>query len=175
MSTDEIIEALKKLKKGDMSAFDSFYNNTKRTTFYGAFAILKDYALSEDVLQDVYIKFLSTLDKVDENRGVVALLATLARNEALNIYNREKRNVELLDEHSPSYQDTDKYNEGELFTAMRKYLTDEEYELVVLHVIDDLKHKEISEIMNLPLGTVTWKYNNAIQKLKKGLGGKYEW
>lgn len=172
MSLDEVLQALKELKKGNMDAFHTFYNNTKRTTFYGAFSILKDYALSEDVLQNVYITFLNNLDKIDEEKGIVSYLAKLARNEALNIYNREKKSVELLDEHSPSYEETYGYKEKDIFLAMRKHLDDQEYEIVILHVVDELKHREISEILSLPIGTVTWKYNNAIQKLKKALGGE---
>lgn len=170
MSSDEILLALQELKKGNMDAFESFYENTKRTTFYGAFAILKDHARSEDVMQEVYLKFLSILSTVDENRSVVAFLATMARNMALNIYEKEKRHVELSEENSPADDTPMMSGQSEIFDRMKEILSDEEYEIVILHVIDELKHREIAEIMKLPLGSVTWKYNNAIQKLQKGLG-----
>jgi DNA-directed RNA polymerase specialized sigma24 family protein len=35
--------------------------------------------------------------------------------------------------------------------------------------ISGLKHKEIAKIMEMPLGTVLWKYQMALKKLKKGL------
>lgn len=169
MSTDEILLALRELKKGNMDAFESFYENTKRTTYFGAYAILKDKMLAEDVLQEVYLKFLSMVHEVDESRSIVAFLATMARNMALNVYNKEKRNVELQEGHDDGYEEFKFGERKDFFDRMRLLLNDEEYEIVILHVIDEMKHREIAELLNIPLGSVTWKYNNAIQKLQKGM------
>lgn len=171
MSTDEILSALKELKSGNMDAFERFYEQTKRTTFFGAYAILKDQARSEDVLQEVYLKFLDMVKEVDESRSVVALLATMARNRALNLYEKEKRHLELKEEFNSLPSEEGRFA-GDLFERMKDLLDDEEYEIVILHAVDDMKHREIAELMHLPLGTVTWKYNNAVQKLKKGLGDR---
>ena len=46
-------------------------------------------------------------------------------------------------------------------------LTEEEREIVVLHVFWGYKHREIAERLSLPLGTVTWKYSTALKKLEK--------
>lgn len=169
MSTDEILLALHELKKGNMDAFESFYENTKRTTFFGAYAVLKDKMMCEDVLQEVYLKFLSMIKEIDESRSVVAFLATMARNMALNIYNKEKRNVELQEGHDDGYEEFKLNERKDFFERMRLLLNDEEYEIVILHVIDELKHREIADLLKIPLGSVTWKYNNAIQKLQKGM------
>jgi RNA polymerase sigma-70 factor (ECF subfamily) len=45
-----------------------------------------------------------------------------------------------------------------------------ELEVFLLHVIDELKHREIAKIMNKPLGTITWIYNNAVKKMKRKVG-----
>lgn len=167
MSTDELLFCLKELKKGNMDAFGSFYEQTKRTTFFGAYAILKDQARAEDVMQEVYIKFLEMLKEIDESRSVVVLLATMARNQALNVYEKEKRHFELKEEDA-SLPSEDNHVDSGFFELMKELLDDEEYEIVILHVIDEMKHREIASLLSLPLGTVTWKYNSAIQKLKKG-------
>ena len=169
MSTDEILLALHELKKVNMDAFESFYENTKRTTYFGAYAVLKDKMMCEDVLQEVYLKFLSMLKEIDESRSIVAFLATMARNMALNIYNKEKRNVELTEGQDDGYEEFKLNERKDFFERMRLLLNDEEYEIVILHVVDELKHREIADLLNIPLGSVTWKYNNAIQKLQKGM------
>lgn len=46
-------------------------------------------------------------------------------------------------------------------------LTEEEREIVIMHAVWGYKHKEIAKEKGLPLGTVTWKYNEAIKKLRK--------
>jgi DNA-directed RNA polymerase specialized sigma24 family protein len=35
-----------------------------------------------------------------------------------------------------------------------------------MFAIGGYKHREIAEILGLPLGTVTWKYKNAIEKIR---------
>ena len=43
-------------------------------------------------------------------------------------------------------------------------------EIVIMHVIGELKHREIAAILKKPLGTITWKYNQAINKLRDQFG-----
>ncbi len=50
------------------------------------------------------------------------------------------------------------------------YLSKDEREIVVMHVINDLKFREIARIMNKPLGTVMWIYNKAMKYLKEKVG-----
>lgn len=38
---------------------------------------------------------------------------------------------------------------------------------MILHAISDLTFKSIGEILDKPLGTVAWRYREAIKKLKK--------
>lgn len=40
-----------------------------------------------------------------------------------------------------------------------------------LHAVAGLKHREIGELTGLPLATVLTKYNRALAKMKKTLGG----
>ncbi|MFA7417825.1 MAG: sigma-70 family RNA polymerase sigma factor, partial [Acholeplasma sp.] len=45
-----------------------------------------------------------------------------------------------------------------------------EKEVVTLHIINDLKFREIAKILKKPLGTVLWIYNKAIKKLRDKVG-----
>ena len=46
-------------------------------------------------------------------------------------------------------------------------LTEEEREIVVMHVTVGFRHREIAEMLDIPIGTVLVKYNRAMKKLKK--------
>ena len=48
-------------------------------------------------------------------------------------------------------------------------LSEEENRIVVLHAVAGFKHREIAELMELPLMTVISKYRRAIAKLRKSL------
>ncbi len=39
-----------------------------------------------------------------------------------------------------------------------------------MHILAELTFREIAAILGKPLGTVTWKYRNAVSKLQKFVG-----
>ena len=43
-----------------------------------------------------------------------------------------------------------------------------------MHTINDLKFKEIAQILDKPLGTILWIYNKAIKEIKRKVGAKNE-
>ena len=48
-------------------------------------------------------------------------------------------------------------------------LSEEERQIVLLHAVSGMKHRELSELLELPLSTVLSKYARALAKLKKAL------
>ena len=164
-----MLEEVKKLKEGDFSAFNQFYEKTKQKVFYNIYAILRDEGLSEDALQETYIRFLEKVSTLDEDKNALGFLFVISRNIALDFLRKRKKEVPLdtvddIKDHHESYS----IKEDEIFKKMKKLLSKREFEIVVLHVIDEMTHKEISKLKHWPLGTITWSYQNAIKKLKKG-------
>ena len=68
MDLDERLKLLVEKIKSDESYFSEFFELTKKQIFYNIFSILKDYQLSEDVLQETYVSFLSNLNSLDLNK-----------------------------------------------------------------------------------------------------------
>ena len=52
-----------------------------------------------------------------------------------------------------------------LVTCMEK-LSDVDRQIVMLHSVSGFKHREIAELLSLPLSTVISKYHRALKKLK---------
>jgi RNA polymerase sigma-70 factor (ECF subfamily) len=46
-------------------------------------------------------------------------------------------------------------------------LKPKEQEVVHLKIMGELTFQEIADILKIPLGTVTWRYQNAIKKLRR--------
>ena len=67
-----------------------------------------------------------------------------------------------------------KTEETPLLDLVYETLSGIELEVFILHVIDDLKHREIAKIMKKPLGTITWIYNKALKKMKEKVGENNE-
>ena len=169
MDIDDIIN---ELRVANYAHFDEFYNKTKKNVFFSIAAIVKDNSTIDDLMQDTYIKFLENISKYQSKTSVNAYLSTIAHNIAINYYNREKRIVhdeEVIDYISDDSKKTNNYEEIEALELL-KSLDDVSKEIVVLHIINDLKFKEIADIVNKPLGTVLWIYNKALRELKKKAG-----
>ncbi|MDF2791911.1 MAG: hypothetical protein K0S80_5013 [Neobacillus sp.] len=153
-----------------LAEFRQLFNEHKKHVFAIALSILRDFELSEDVLQEVYIKLFQHM-KHNEISNVKAWLISVSRNTALDLYRKKKREITGFDE---DYFERVQYLAEDPLDKMvlSKYLellTSEERQIVILKDISGMKHREIAKIVEMPLGTVLWKYSTALKKLKKVL------
>ena len=47
-----------------------------------------------------------------------------------------------------------------------KTIPSDEFEIIIMYISMGMKHKEIAQQLNLPLGTVLSKYHRAMKKMK---------
>ncbi len=170
---DALLEIqIKKLKNGEKEAFDKVYEMTYRKIYFVVLPILRDRSLTEDIVQDTYLKFLDKLYEY-EARNSFAYILTIARNLALNEYNRRKREIKDIDLENEAFS-LEEYLEvsaekKDLIKIALSVLSDKEKDIFLLHNLENLAHREIAEILDIPLGTVTWSYQQAIKKMRKKL------
>jgi len=163
------------LKAKDNQAFRLVYEQTKRGVFSIIVAIVHDKSQTEDLMQDTYIKMLKNINSYQKGRNFNAWLLQIAKNIAIDYY-RKNHQVSVYDPVEQSYV-FDKANEIEtegVSYEMEEMLTpldQTEREIVLLHIVSDLKFKEIAESIKKPLGTVLWIYNKAIKKMKQHMEG----
>lgn len=55
---------------------------------------------------------------------------------------------------------------------MFEHLSTEDRNLIIMHDIGGLKHREIAKLLDMPLGTVMARYHRGIRKLQKEFGEK---
>ena len=91
----DLKELLIQLQNDKMEYFDEFYNLTKNKVFYMAYSILQDYHLSEDILQDTYVKFLKHKNKVKVDGNILSYLLEISKNLSLNYVNKHKKVVNI--------------------------------------------------------------------------------
>ena len=166
---EDLKEYLIHLQNEELEYFDEFYNATKKPVFHMIYSYLNDTSESEDLLQDTYIKFLKYKNRINPNKNILAYLLEIAKTISLNYIKKRKRIVPLDTE--IEIPDNPKENrsldESEINKLMRSVLRDIEYQIVILHVVDGFTHKEISEMLKKPLGTITWTYNKALEKIRR--------
>jgi RNA polymerase sigma-70 factor (ECF subfamily) len=172
MAHQELNQLVKNLQNGDMSVFDEIYHATKGLVYHTILSVIKDRSLAEDLMQDTYLKALDSIHSFKPRYSFQSWLVRIAKNLAINEYNRRKRLQSFDPAETPQVfgQEESNVENQMMVEEMLSSLSDLEREIVTLHVLGDLKHREIAEIVGKPLGTVTWTYQQAIKKMKQQFG-----
>lgn len=155
-----------KFKNGDYTDFDEFYKKTSKQVYFSALSVLRDRGLAEDIMQETYISFLSSIQNINKSDNMLAYLCVIARNKSINRIKKDDK--VLFNDEAMTTQKVD-FSEGDSgFEEIISLLDDsEEREIITYHIVLGFKFREIAEILNKPLGTVLWKYNRSLAKLRK--------
>ena len=172
----EIDERLfKRLAKEDMSALDELYAITEKTMYAYSVSLTRDHQMALDLMQDTYMKILSAAHLYKPMGKPLAWMFTIAKNLHYSNTRKEKRSIamepeEVADDRRFSYI-TD-MDDRIVLEGVLSLLTEEEREIVMLHAVSGMKHKEIAEGLGLNLSTTLSKYHRALKKLREYLEGK---
>jgi RNA polymerase sigma-70 factor (ECF subfamily) len=170
---NSLIDLMMHIQNDEMEYFDMFFEKTKRPVFNLIYSYLRDCDESEDILQETYLKMLRYKKKIKLDGNILSYLLQIAKTLSLNYLKRHKReeyieDIELIGEERKDIpRDLD---ESLVVKAMKAVLKDSEYRIVILHVVNGMTHKEIASLLKKPLGTITWAYNNAIEKVRRKMG-----
>ncbi len=154
--------------------------------------LVKNREDAEDLTSEFFIRLWNTAEKYKPGNGHKTYLATIARNMAIDFLRKRKREIPTdlsggseADENlayrnqddtagigSPYAAEYDEGFEDGLIISLTlqealETLSGPEREIINLKIMGDLTFKEISEILNMPMGTVTWRYREAINKLRR--------
>ena len=148
---------------GSSDALAELYNETSAGVYAYALSILKNSHDAEDVLQECYIRVFQSAAAYKPQGKPMAWILTIARNLCFKLL-EQKKNVSLLsfDPGSQGWDPDDKL----VVDACLKHLSDEERQIVILHAVAGMKHRQIAEFLSIPLSTVLSKYNRSIKKMR---------
>jgi len=171
MDNEQIKLQLKKFQQGDMVAFKVVYEELKIPVYTIIYRILYDHMMAEDVMQELFLRLYKKIPSL-QMKNPRALIFQMARNLAIDERRRFKESSPLTHE-LVSFKNSIDYvvsTKLDIELAMKK-LPLEERELMTLRLNADLKFREIAKILNKPIGTVIWKYQQTIKKLQALLSG----
>ena len=99
----------------------------------------------------------------------MAWIFTIELNLVRRQYNLSKRVIALDEEIKTKSSENDfstQIVDNQFLCQIMRTLSKEEQEIITLHVVSGLKHREIAKLIQKPLSTVLSKYNRAIKKLQ---------
>lgn len=154
---------------GDKEALAQLYEQTRPAVYGFALSILKNTQDAEDTLHDAYLQVWNAAAQYRSHGKAMAWLLTIVRNLALDRLRQKKHTEPLAWEDwqtqfagNPAVSAEDRMALAALLTA----LEDQERQIVTLHALTGLKHREIAALLGLPLPTVLSKYSRALKKMR---------
>ena len=160
----ELDKLLIKMQGGDNAAFETLYARTKRGVYAFLYTYFHNSCDTEDAMQTVYLRIKTGLHSYAPSSNARAWILQIAKNCALSELRRRKDEVSI---DGLEIAAADAFGDDSVTDVMRRVLTEEEQQIVTLHVLWQYKHREIAEMLGVPTGTVTSKYKRSIEKLKK--------
>ena len=185
MTNQEFELCISRIKSGDKDGLKNIYEAYLAYIFRIVYEIVKSRENAEDITSDFFIKLWEKADSYRYGSGHKAFLTVMARNMAIDFLRKHKKEElsamlqDLGAESDEDYQKTpkgvnpaDKPTENEVIEEMSlkaalDSLGETERQIVTMKVLGDMTFREITEILGCPMGTITWRYQNAIKKLRR--------
>jgi RNA polymerase sigma-70 factor (ECF subfamily) len=161
---------VREAKRGSEAALGELFDRHFTTVWRAAYGVTWRPELADDIAQDVFVRAIASLRTFDEARPITPWLARIAVNRAIDVVRHEARLAEL--EEDPSTDDDAPDRDWELLAAVR-HLSPDRRLVVVLRYWVNLKVREISEILDIPVGTVTSRLGRALEDLRQLLEARH--
>ena len=160
------------LKNRNETAYNLFYKDYYSLVYGIIFSIMKNQTDSEDIAQEVFTKIYKLDESKLPSNNEASWLFTVCKNECFQYLRRKRPNISLEEIYDVSVESSDinEIIDKEYFSKLMDGLKDDEKMIVSLKVLSDFTFKKISQIMDIPIGTVQWKYYKAINSLKVSIG-----
>lgn len=163
----ECEKAVLKIASGDNDALRVIHKYMNRQIYAVAYSVLRDFALSDDVVQETYVKIMEKAVFYEKETKARAWILSIARNTALDIY--RKREFDCSSEDIE--EEEQRFDEGSVLVSMEvkralDALDDEERQIVTMKIYAGLKHKEIAPLLDINEESCKKKYQRALTKLR---------
>ncbi|MEJ2621533.1 MAG: sigma-70 family RNA polymerase sigma factor [Candidatus Thiodiazotropha sp.] len=164
----------------DRKAFARLYRMTSAKLYGVVLRILVRDEWAQDCLQDAYIKIWSNADSYRTYLAApLTWMSTIARNQALDLLRKRKREVmeadgdkglpEQVDDAPLPLDGLSKSDEGRRLETCLEALKAQQRQMVVLAYFKGLTHDELASHTDTPLGTVKSWIRRGLNQLRRCL------
>lgn len=169
-----------RFKYGSSEALCRIYEKYRDYLLRLAAGLIHDINLAEDVVQDVFLGFAQSGDKIKLRGSLKGYLRKCVVNSA---YNKTRairiRSYVKIDEIDPVAEESNKPDhwitcseESQRIRSALAQIPTEQREVVVLHLLGEMKFREIARLQIVSLKTAQSRYRYGLEKLRLQLNGE---
>jgi RNA polymerase sigma-70 factor (ECF subfamily) len=169
------------LQQGSLEALGQLYDQYRQMVYRTALAITADPEAANDLLQDVFLRLFRFADRIDPTLPLEPWLYRMTANLANTWLRRNRRWLRPLEDladwlagsskNSPDDQVEQDDEWRQVQTALA-HLPLQQRVVVAFYYLNDLSLQEISEILDVPVGTIKSRLHYGRRALKQRLGLK---
>lgn len=167
---DEIDASMiaKSMKSGNIEVLLQWIDANKQKLYRMSWSYLKNNTDVEDVFHNTIIKVVENINKLQNEQAFEGWFVSILLNECRKIL-RDRRKVQpsvYIELGDTAYSPKDQAESLDLIAGLN--IINEKYkELIILKYCSGYSQKEISEILNMPLGTVKTKIFRGLKMLRE--------
>ncbi|MGE4586097.1 MAG: RNA polymerase sigma-70 factor [Mangrovibacterium sp.] len=168
----------KKIKKGDMNAFDLLYSTYSQKLYGFAFSMTKSHEDAKEVVQETFFKIWEKRSQINPSVSIQAFLFSISYHTTIDLMRKrlkEDKYRTYLKAQSSVYENTAEDNPvyyKELICILNKVvreLPEQRRKIYMLSREDGLSHREIAKKLNISGKTVENQINMALKAIRKQL------
>lgn len=171
MHTDLLIE---KFRQKDAKAFETLYNMYHESIHGVVYNIVRDSAISDELMQDVFIKAWKSAESYSTKKGrFFTWILNIARNTAIDklrskSYKQSKQNLnsDFFVDIITSNEDLDAKTDAIGIAKYVKQLGEKCKTIIEYLYFKGFTQKETAEAIEIPIGTVKTRNRNCVQQLR---------
>lgn len=178
MSKENLTEILQQLQTDDQAILKSLFQLHYPSVCRSIQRLVRDKATTEDLAQDVFIKFWEKRKQLNITSSVAAYLHRMGTNEAISYLRRKKifESEEVLEQNITNEHDSAEAQllQSELqknVTAAINSLPPKCRAIFQLSRFEELTYREISEQLGISIKTVENQMGKALRVMRQKLRG----
>jgi RNA polymerase sigma factor (sigma-70 family) len=165
---------MEKVKNGDLDKLGLLFERYKKPLFGFFYGINRDSELSEDLVQNVFVRILKYRTVFRGEGEFRTWMFHIARNVSHDHYRKKRVDArdsiedwqDHISEGENRFTEYQKEEDMQLLAMAMNRLPDEKREVLLLSKYQDKKYKEIAELLGCTESAVKVKVFRALQELK---------
>lgn len=168
INKDELHQLFQEFKWNNQNAYNRLYEKYFELVYGIIFSIIKNKEDTEDITHEVFTKIYKLEKEKLPTSNEASWLYTVSKNECFLYLRKQKPNINIEEVYEIPNEDNDLKDviDIDYYNNVIKDLKEDEKCIVSLKIISDFSFSKISQIMNIPIGTVQWKYYKSINHLR---------
>lgn len=164
------------LKENDFQqAFNLIVENYKQRLYWHIRKMVLMHDDADDILQNTFIKVWRYLESFNRDAKIYTWLFRIATNEAITFINNKKKKAEesftTYEAYLSNTLESDEYFNGDeaQLILQKAILSLPEKQRVVFNMkyFDEVKYKDMSEILDTSVGSLKASYHHAVKKIEE--------